>query len=76
MDTHKCGRYNLFRYKVCEIFIKTLKIMFISTNIFMMGIMWPTTQSYFHIFFLCLLKSNLFIIILVDVCNEVHEHIE
>ena len=43
----------------------------------LMDVMWPISQSHFHVYFLCLLKSNLFFISFIcDICNKVHEHMQ
>ena len=41
---------------------------------YLMDIMWPTTQSYFHRFFILIEMKFYSLSFLCDVCNEVHEH--
>ena len=40
----------------------------------LMDIMWPISQSHFHVSCLCSLKFIYLLSFMCDVCNEVHEH--
>ena len=41
-----------------------------------MGIIWPASQSHFHIFFIFIEMKFYSLSFLCDVCNEVHEHMQ
>ena len=41
-----------------------------------MDIMWPTSQSHFHLLFIFIEMKFYLLSFLCDVCNQVHEHIQ
>ena len=42
----------------------------------LMGIMWPASQSHFHLLFIFIEMNFYLLSFLCDVCNEVHEHMQ
>ena len=42
----------------------------------LIGILWPASQSYFHLLFIFIKVDFYSLSFLCDVCNEVHEHMQ
>ena len=42
----------------------------------LMGIMWPESQSHFHLLFIFIEMNFYSLSFLCDVCNEVHEYMQ